>query len=190
MVYTRIVQPGARRKYMYTPGEPTIFRVSGTIIPKVWPVMLMTMALTIALCFVYDPVRRAEKNGVPLGKGQKLLLCVFGNQPLATARRASGVFCGLPSRDRMRGGPHRSSNRAAAPGTCSTTWSACSRTSPASWCVHLLARPAVESGVMPSTRPTVAIRGCASFLLCADLYSRLLQLDRLFALVEDARALR
>lgn len=77
MVYTRIVQPGIRRKYFYTPGERTILRVSGTIIPKVWPMCTLTMMLTVVLCFIYDPIRRAEKNNEALAKWQRLVLYLF-----------------------------------------------------------------------------------------------------------------
>ena len=62
MVYTRIVQPGVRSRYWYTPGERTIFRVAGTIIPEVWHMMLFSAMLTYAVCLVYDPLRRAEKK--------------------------------------------------------------------------------------------------------------------------------
>ena len=68
MVFTRIVQPGLRRKYMYSPGERTIFRISGTIIPRVWPMALLSTVLAIALCFIYDPLRRAERQGLALTK--------------------------------------------------------------------------------------------------------------------------
>lgn len=51
MVYTRIVQPGIRKKYHYVPGERTLFRVEGTIIPKVWKTAVLVALLTLALCF-------------------------------------------------------------------------------------------------------------------------------------------
>ena len=63
MVYTRIVQPGVRSKYNYKPGERTIFRVAGTIIPRVWKMCLFTAVLTWLLCLAWDPLHRAEKTG-------------------------------------------------------------------------------------------------------------------------------
>ena len=77
MVFTRIVQPGLRRKYMYSPGERTIFRISGTIIPRVWPMALLSTVLAIALCFIYDPLRRAERQGLALTKLQRVILYLF-----------------------------------------------------------------------------------------------------------------
>ena len=77
MVFTRIVQPGLRRKYMYSPGERTIFRIAGTIIPRVWPMMLLSTVLAIALCFIFDPLRRAERQGLALTKLQRVGLYLF-----------------------------------------------------------------------------------------------------------------
>jgi len=58
MVYTRIVQPGIRKKYHYVPGERTLFRVEGTIIPKVWKTAVLVALLTLALCFARPGVVR------------------------------------------------------------------------------------------------------------------------------------
>ena len=80
MVYTRIVQPGVRSRYWYTPGERTIFRVAGTIIPEVWHMMLFSAMLTYAVCLVYDPLRRAEKRasaGEELATREELALHLF-----------------------------------------------------------------------------------------------------------------
>jgi hypothetical protein len=77
MVYTRIVQPGARHRYSYTPGERTIFRVSGTILPEVWRMMVLTSALTLVICHCYDPLRRAEKKSVAMGSREELVLHLF-----------------------------------------------------------------------------------------------------------------
>jgi hypothetical protein len=80
MVYTRIVQPGVRSRYWYTPGERTIFRVAGTIIPEVWHMMLFSAMLTYAVCLVYDPLRRAEKKasaGEELATREELALHLF-----------------------------------------------------------------------------------------------------------------
>ena len=49
MVYTRIVQPGIRKKYHYVPGERTLFRVEGTIIPKVWKTAVLVALLIAAI---------------------------------------------------------------------------------------------------------------------------------------------
>ena len=95
MVFTRIVQPGLRRKYMYSPGERTIFRIAGTIIPRVWPMALLSTVLAIALCFIFDPLRRAERQGLALTKLQRVVLYLFRDMErvLAYDSRASSRSC-------------------------------------------------------------------------------------------------
>ena len=72
MVFTRIVQPGQRRKYKYLPGQSLLFRLSGTVIPKVWPMMVWTALLTFVLCLVYNPLRNKleKKDETPVFMGQ------------------------------------------------------------------------------------------------------------------------
>jgi len=76
MVYTRIVQPGQRRKYAYKPGETLLLRVSGTVVPTVWRMSLITAVVTYVACLVYDPLRRGERAET-LGHYEKLLLNIF-----------------------------------------------------------------------------------------------------------------
>ena len=100
MVFTRIVQPGLRCKYMYSPGERTIFRIAGTIIPRVWPMALLSTVLAIALCFIFDPLRRAERQGRQhqrLRRGRHPLRRVRGPFILVLGRRrAHGAAVPLP----------------------------------------------------------------------------------------------
>lgn len=76
MVYTRICQPGARRKYAYTPGSTLLFRLTGTVIPLVWQMCVCTAAVTYLACVIYDPLRRGKKME-DLDSWQKLLLNIF-----------------------------------------------------------------------------------------------------------------
>jgi len=78
MVYTRIVQPGIRKKYHYVPGERTLFRVEGTIIPKVWKTAVLVALLTLALCFVYDELHHRERHTpAALSSRERLALHLF-----------------------------------------------------------------------------------------------------------------
>eukprot|EP00933_Yihiella_yeosuensis_P072164 TRINITY_DN8048_c0_g1_i1.p1 TRINITY_DN8048_c0_g1~~TRINITY_DN8048_c0_g1_i1.p1 ORF type:complete len:401 (-),score=60.99 TRINITY_DN8048_c0_g1_i1:193-1395(-) len=76
MVYTRIVQPGQRKKFAYQPGETLLFRISGTVIPTVWRMALSTIIFTYMACIVFDPLRKGVKDG-SLDGDQKLVLNLF-----------------------------------------------------------------------------------------------------------------
>jgi len=45
-----------------TMDGPYSFR-AGALFPAVWPLTLFSMSLALALCYVYDPLRRAAKRG-------------------------------------------------------------------------------------------------------------------------------
>jgi len=76
MVYTRITQPGQRREYSYKPGETLLFRLSGTVIPAVWHMSLLTCVVTFFACVIYEPLRQGSKDQA-LGQREKLLLNLF-----------------------------------------------------------------------------------------------------------------
>jgi len=76
MVYTRIVQPGQRKKYAYTPGETLFFRISGTVIPMVWRMSLLTAVVTWLACLTYDPLRRGHKSDTLL-HSEKVMMNIF-----------------------------------------------------------------------------------------------------------------
>ena len=83
MVFRRIVQPGQRRKYGFKPGQSLLFRVSGTVIPLLWRMTLLsTLACTVA-CFVYDPLRRRSKFDPPhadaLNADERLIFKIFAD---------------------------------------------------------------------------------------------------------------
>lgn len=76
MVYTRITQPGQRRRYAYKPGENLLSRVVGTVIPIVWRMALVTAVVTLAACHLYDHLRIGKKSET-LGPWEKLLLHLY-----------------------------------------------------------------------------------------------------------------
>jgi len=76
MVFTRIVQPGQRRKYAYNPGESLLLRVSGTVIPMVWKMALFTAVVTWLAVQIYNPLRRGDKTD-SLVHWQRVLLNIY-----------------------------------------------------------------------------------------------------------------
>jgi predicted membrane chloride channel (bestrophin family) len=47
----------------YDPQATLLYRMRGTVLPRVWPMVLITMGLSLALCFAFEPLRAAVKLG-------------------------------------------------------------------------------------------------------------------------------
>ena len=47
----------------YKPRRPVLFMYTGTVLPSVWKISVITMMCALALCFVYNPIRRAVARG-------------------------------------------------------------------------------------------------------------------------------
>ena len=62
MVFTRIVQPGDRQQFLFRPGESLLMRVRGTVLPRIWKMMLFSFLMTWAVCFLWDPIRKRNKD--------------------------------------------------------------------------------------------------------------------------------
>lgn len=80
MVYMQTTQPGQHRKYSYHTGSSLLFRLSGTVVPVVWHMSLLTTVMTLLACWIYDPLRQARK--APDGNfsaRDKLVLNIFAD---------------------------------------------------------------------------------------------------------------